>query len=818
MSSPTHAPKRRQYAAGQTQVYYGSPEGQGQHPVDRHRLYEQTDTGTLLEHHHVDIMTYPPDPRHLSDPPSEIRLPPNLPILSDAHPASLYHSCTLNAVPQSESLLDSSKIPLGLVISPYRTLADGEEPVPIIEDGVISRCRMCKAYLNPYVRFVDGGSRWRCSLCAHAENEVPPSFYSNTQAGDRYSQVELSHNVYDLVATPEYVRSVPQSPAYVFLLDVGQEAIRSGMFLAAIRTISENLDNLPNNGLRTKVAIVCYDTALYFFSLPVSSLGPRHLRCSDLEEPYLPRCDDLLVNLSEARQALDVLLERLPAMFMDHRASGSATGPALDGALLLMSPTGGKIVLLSASVPTVGKGALNVTEDQRSEHDTQKEPALDKSASAFYHAFAISCVEACVSVDMFLAGDRYRGVVTLTLLPHYTSGQTFYYPAFNAAEPEDAVKFATELGRVLAMPSMLEAEMRVRCSRGISVKAMYGDFFVQASHRVVMPAVPMDQSYVFEFQIDETLPEPIVVFQTGLLHTKSSGERRIRVLTLALPTTSVIADVFASADVLAITTLLAKRAVQRPSVLTLEDRRDKLFKFVADLCAAYTVANNQSNSPELQLLLPANLKMLPILVLGLFKKVRESAQLTRNARIAVRLATDRAYTRVVLSSAAMPQLIQYIYPRLYSLHNMPEDVGFIGSEGALIMPTSLPLTSAWWESHGLYLIDDGQVIYLVVARDAVPLLIHDVFGVEDYKALQAGKIDLPDVDSAISQRIRLIIGKIRERRGVVHYLTVCVVKDDAVSGNTAMRSTAVQALVHDRLDDLRLGYRQFLAKVYGKVC
>ncbi|KAJ7729938.1 protein transporter SEC24 [Mycena metata] len=793
MSSPTHAPKRRQYAPGETQVYYGSPEGQGHHPVDSPQLYEATNTGAHLEHHHVDLMTYPPDPRNLSDPPPEIRLPPDLTVASDAFSASLYYGCTLNAVPKSESLLYSSKIPLGLVISPHRTLADGEAPVPVIEDGVISRCRMCKAYINPYVQFVDSGIRWRCSLCGHAENEVPPSFYS-TQTGDRYSQIELNRNVYDLVATPEYVRGAPQSPAYVYLLDVGQEAIRSGMFLAALRTISENLDNLPNNELRTKVAIVCYDTALYFFSLPVRSPGAETftmLVVSDLEEPYLPRCDDLLLNLSEARQALDVLLERLPDMFMDRPTSGSATGPALDGALLLLSPTGGKIVLLSASVPTVGKGALDVTEDQRSGHDTQKEPDLDKSASAFYHAFAISCVKACVSVDMFLAGDRYRGVATLNVL----------LPGFNAAEAEDAVKFATELGRVLAMPSMLEAEMRMRCPRGISVKAMYGNFFVQGSDRVVMPAVPTDQSYAVEFQIDETLTEPVSL---------SAGERRIRVLTLALPTTSVIADVFASANVLAIATLLAKQTVQRPSVLTLEDRRDKLFKFVADLCAAYTVINNQSNAPEPQLLLPSNLKMLPILVLGLFKK------------IAVRLTTEmafdmRAYTRVVLSSAAVPQLIQYIYPSLYSLHNMPEDVGFIGSEGTLIMPTPLPLTSAWWESHGLYLIDDGQVIYLVVARDAVPLLIHDVFGAEDYNALRAGKVDLPDMDSAISQRIRSIIGKIRERRGSVHHPTVCVVKDDAMSGNTGMRSTAVQTLIHDRLDDLRLGYRQFLVKVYAKV-
>ncbi len=51
-------------------------------------------------------------------------------------------------------------------------------------------------------------------------------------------------------------------------------------------------------------------------------------------------------------------------------------------------------------------------------------------------------------------------------LPHYTSGQTYYYPAFNAGRTEDAMKFAHEFGEVLAMPIMLEAVIRVRASRG----------------------------------------------------------------------------------------------------------------------------------------------------------------------------------------------------------------------------------------------------------------------------------------------------------------------------------------------------------------
>ena len=53
-------------------------------------------------------------------------------------------------------------------------------------------------------------------------------------------------------------------------------------------------------------------------------------------------------------------------------------------------------------------------------------------------------------------------------LPHYTASQTFFYPAFNAAWTEDAVKFVQEFSEVLAMPIILEAAMRVRASKSES--------------------------------------------------------------------------------------------------------------------------------------------------------------------------------------------------------------------------------------------------------------------------------------------------------------------------------------------------------------
>ena len=83
---------------------------------------------------------------------------------------------------------------------------------------------------------------------------------------------------------------------------------------------------------------------------------------------------------------------------------------------------------------------------------------------------------------MFLFSPAYQDVASLgkstsmlwwqsltmhkACLPHYTSGQTYYYPAFNASRPEDAIKFAREFGQVMSIPVMVDAITRIRASRG----------------------------------------------------------------------------------------------------------------------------------------------------------------------------------------------------------------------------------------------------------------------------------------------------------------------------------------------------------------
>lgn len=83
-----------------------------------------------------------------------------------------------------------------------------------------------------------------------------------------------------------------------------------------------------------------------------------------------------------------------------------------------------------------------------------------------------------------------------------------------------------------------------------------------------------------------------------------------------------MSEIFASADQVAIATLLANKAVERSLTHKLEDAREALFQKMVDILAAYKSSMTAAGAgASAQLAIADNLKMLPVLILGLLKSV-----------------------------------------------------------------------------------------------------------------------------------------------------------------------------------------------------
>ena len=499
--------------------------------------------------------------------------------------------------------------------------------------------------MNPFATFLAHSHRWRCNMC-NLTNDVPQAFdWDNVrqQSVDRWQRPELNYSVMDFVAPQEYLVRAPQPLIYVFLLDVSYASVSSGLLATAARCITESLDRIPNADRRTKLGFMAVDSSLHYFSIPRDDGEVKDasmLVVSELDEPFLPTPEDLLVDLAECRGNIENFLNKLQEMFQNTQNNSSAMGSALRAGHKLVSHVGGKIVVLSASLPNIGYGRLEMREDKKA-LGTSKENALLQTANSFYKSFAVECSKTQVSIDMFLFSSGYQDVASLSNLPRYTGGQTYFYPAWNAARTEDAIKFATEFSDHLSSEVGLEAVLRIRTTTGLRPSAFYGNFFNRSSDLCAFPAFPRDQAYVVEIAIDEAVTKQFVCLQAGVLLTSCNGERRIRVLTVSIPTTTLLAEVYASADQQAITAYFSHKAVERALSSGLDAARDALQAKIIELLQTYKKELGGGNIGGGGLQFPINMRALPILFLGLMKNVSCSRYLV------VTSLTETAWTSQV---------------------------------------------------------------------------------------------------------------------------------------------------------------------------
>lgn len=784
----------------------------------------------------------PPSISDLSLPPPPIILPLTSQLIPSSETANAppeYFRSTLNVVPANNSLLKKSKLPLALVVRPYNTLHDDTEHVPVAKDTIISRCRRCRGYINPFVSLTEGGRRWRCNFCG-LQNDIPTAFdYDDLtqKPANRYDRPELNSSVVEFVAPKEYMARAPQPIVYTFIVDVSQDAINSGMTSTVARTILESLDRIPNKNKTARISIIGVDSNLYYFRFKEGLQdGPDILVVSDLDEPFLPSPEGLLVNLEENRKAIENLLLVLPSYFEHSANKHFALGPALRSGHKMISSIGGKLIVFAASLPSIGEGKLSVRDESAHSGKPKEAQMLLNAADKFYKSFAVECNSAQVTIDLFLTGAKYQDVASLSNLPRFTAGQTHFYPSWICSKVEDVNKLSREISEHLSMDIALEAVLRVRCSTGFRMSGFFGNFFNRSSDLCSFPTFPRDQSYVIEVNIEESIGKPVVFFQAAVLHSTCFGERRIRVMNLAIPTSSKLEDIYASADQLALTNYYTHRAIEKALAGSLSDGRDYLIKSVVDILNVFKkdlFPGNFTGGSSLQI--STNMRMLPLLMFSLTKHLG-----FREQRVP---ADHRAIALNNLGSLPLHQLIKSIYPTVYSLHNMPDECGLpeeivqvneeTGEEETvtsteILLPEPINDTKSSWENYGLYLIDNGSELFLWVSGDVVPGLVHDLFGTDNLYAVQTGKTELPEFDfeeSEFNYKVRQIIAKIREQKDSIIWKSLYVI----IGGSSnepmemtqqrdlmALRLWALSCLVEDKTQ-FEQGYREFLTSLRSKI-
>lgn len=153
--------------------------------------------------------------------------------------------------------------------------------------------------------------------------------------GDVTRRPEVKSSTIEFIAPSEYMLRPPQPAIYLFLLDVSMIAQQSGYLKTVCDSLIEHLDGIPGDA-RTKIGFIAYDSAVHFYSIAESFNQPHEITVVDIEDVFIPRPDNLLINLKECKELIKDLLTMLPTRFAQTHDSNSALGAALQVAFKLM--------------------------------------------------------------------------------------------------------------------------------------------------------------------------------------------------------------------------------------------------------------------------------------------------------------------------------------------------------------------------------------------------------------------------------------------------------------------------------------------------
>lgn len=608
-------------------------------------------------------------------------------------------------------------------------------------------------------------------MCGRS-NDCKKDYFSPTDLQgvrtDIQERPELTHASVEIIAPEQYTVRPPMPPVYVFVIDISIASIQSGMLETLCTAARAALDTLPG-GKRTRVAVITFDSSVYYYSCKAGQTAPKMFVMPDLDDIFLPQASDLLVNLDECREQMEYLFETLPSMHAKTQDVESAVGPALEASMKLMAPLGGKLMLFVSGIPSIGIGRLKNRENARL-IGTEQEKKMLIPATDFYKKTAIKFTKYQIGVDLYMFSHSYTDVATLSQLPKLTGGQVYYYPSFTSKKL--GAKFSAELTRNLTRSTGFEAVLRVRASTGVEICGYHGNFFLRGSDLLALPHVDADKAFAVELRNNETvISTSTIVVQAALLYTSTRGERRIRVHTQCLPVTQNLLDLYNNANVNAITNVMAKQAIN----IALNNNFHKAREFIQSKCTNIVrgYRNSLRNSGMNQKPSLSVIGTLPLMTLGLLKNAafKEGVDVRPDVRSNV-LAS--------IFTMGVVECETFIRPRMLPLHTMTEKEGLVDEKGGVTMPQEVGLSMDQLKSDGCYLIDNGFQFVVRVGRKVDPSFAKLVLGVDSLEAANMREVRLrqPEDDGVRTSdchRIHNILNYLRKVSS--HHQDVVIVRE-----------------------------------------
>ncbi|KAK2098453.1 Protein transport protein Sec24C [Saguinus oedipus] len=717
-----------------------------------------------------------------------------------------YIRCTSYNIPCTSDMAKQAQVPLAAVIKPLARLPPDEASPYVVDHGESGplRCNRCKAYMCPFMQFIEGGRRFQCCFCS-CINDVPPQYFQHLdhtgKRVDAYDRPELSLGSYEFLATVDYCKNnkFPSPPAFIFMIDVSYNAIRTGLVRLLCEELKSLLDFLPREGgaeeSAIRVGFVTYNKVLHFYNVKSSLAQPQMMVVSDVADMFVPLLDGFLVNVSESRAVITSLLDQIPEMFADTRETETVFVPVIQAGMeaLKAAECAGKLFLFHTSLPIAEAPGKLKNRDDRKLINTDKEKTLFQPQTGAYQTLAKECVAQGCCIDLFLFPNQYVDVATLSVVPQLTGGSVYKYACFQVENDQE--RFLSDLRCDVQKVVGFDAVMRVRTSTGQSwleksrwgaksereacgtchtfcpdpvhvasgIRAVdfFGAFYMSNTTDVELAGLDGDKTVTVEFKHDDRLNEESgALLQCALLYTSCAGQRRLRIHNLALNCCTQLADLYRNCETDTLINYMAKFAYRGVLNSPVKAVRDTLINQCAQILACYR-KNCASPSSTGQLILPECMKLLPVYLNCVLKSdvLQPGAEVTTD---------DRAYVRQLVTSMDVAETNVFFYPRLLPLTKSPLE--------STTEPPAVRASEERLSNGDIYLLENGLNLFLWVGASVQQGVVQSLFSVSSFSQITSGLSVLPVLDNPLSKKVRGLIDSLRAQRS--RYMKLIVVKQE----------------------------------------
>ncbi|XP_032112302.1 protein transport protein Sec24C isoform X3 [Sapajus apella] len=683
-----------------------------------------------------------------------------------------YIRCTSYNIPCTSDMAKQAQVPLAAVIKPLATLPPDEASPYVVDHGESGplRCNRCKAYMCPFMQFIEGGRRFQCCFCS-CINDVPPQYFQHLdhtgKRVDAYDRPELSLGSYEFLATVDYCKNnkFPSPPAFIFMIDVSYNAIRTGLVRLLCEELKSLLDFLPREcgaeESAIRVGFVTYNKVLHFYNVKSSLAQPQMMVVSDVADMFVPLLDGFLVNVNESRAVITSLLDQIPEMFADTRETETVFVPVIQAGMeaLKAAECAGKLFLFHTSLPIAEAPGKLKNRDDRKLINTDKEKTLFQPQTGAYQTLAKECVAQGCCIDLFLFPNQYVDVATLSVVPQLTGGSVYKYACFQVENDQE--RFLSDLRRDVQKVVGFDAVMRVRTSTGIRAVDFFGAFYMSNTTDVELAGLDGDKTVTVEFKHDDRLNEESgALLQCALLYTSCAGQRRLRIHNLALNCCTQLADLYRNCETDTLINYMAKFAYRGVLNSPVKAVRDTLITQCAQILACYR-KNCASPSSAGQLILPECMKLLPVYLNCVLKSdvLQPGAEVTTD---------DRAYVRQLVTSMDVAETNVFFYPRLLPLTKSPIE--------STTEPTAVRASEERLSNGDIYLLENGLNLFLWVGASVQQGVVQSLFSVSSFSQITSGLSVLPVLDNPLSKKVRGLIDSLRAQRS--RYMKLIVVKQE----------------------------------------